>query len=75
MVSIISIIVIVNIGLHLLPLLGVFKQTENKLRIILVTDIIICAAYLACCPISAVIWIILSIIDWKHYGYVFKNFL
>lgn len=75
MLGIISLITIINIGLHLLIMLNIIPPSDNKYRFILITDVIICLTCLGCCPLSAIIWIIVSIIDWKNYGYVFKNFL
>lgn len=70
--DLIGILTIINIIFHFGPTLGLFELTTGKMKFIIISDAIIFLGSLACCPISAVIWGILTYVDWKHYGYVFK---
>lgn len=71
--DLISILAIVNIVIHIGPFLGLFLRSTGQLKFMLVTDVIITIAYLLCCPFTAFIWCIVTYVDWKEHGYLFKG--
>jgi len=69
----ILLLTIVNVIIHVGCLSDMIELTPGKMKFFIISDVIIFIGCLSNCLIlSSIIWGIVSYLDWKQYGYVFK---
>lgn len=73
MMVLFSILMIANVLCHLSIVVGVTRNSNGKLMFLIISDVIVTALqFMYGMNIAGIIWLILTFIDVKNYGYVFK---